>query len=197
MKVMSTSLQAVSPFNYAAFGDVSGVNFRPEDNGMAAWTYDPLLGVANPTTAPISQTVYMVKLKIVRNVTVSNIVCNILTAGATFTSSSAALYDNNGNKLQETASQNAVWNSTGIKTMAITSQALTVGQYVHVAFRATATTMPRWGGVIPASDMGNVGLGSTDLRFASGPTGQTAMPSSITMSSRSNYSSTYIWAGLS
>lgn len=196
MKVVSSTLQATSPFNSSVY-DVSGPNFRPDDNGMAAWTYDPLYPIANPSTAPISQTVYTVKLKVNRSVTVSNILCNVGTAGATFTSSSAALYNNSGAKMAETASQNAVWNSTGIKTMAITSQALTPGYYL-VAFRATASTMPRWAGLVnPLNDMGNVGLGSTDLRFASGPTAQTSMPASITLGSRSNYSSTYIWAGLS
>jgi hypothetical protein len=178
--------------------DLKAPDFLPADNGMLAWNFDPMEGVTNPTTGPVSQTVYTLKVKIPKDMTVSNIVVAVTAAGVTFTSSSAALYNaSTGAKIVETASMNAVWNSTGIKTMAIAATALTAG-YVIVAIRATATTPPKFGGVnAPSVDLGNVGLGASDLRFASGPTSQTSLPSSITLSSRSNYSTSYPWVGLS
>lgn len=193
MKSVS-ELLLYSPYN-GNTGDPHGSVFEPGDNGLMAHTFPVTDMLANTTFfTTVTSTLYMAKLKLDRPATPANIVIAVQTAGLTYTSSDVALFNNTGTRLAVSASQNAVFTSTGIKTIAISPGALTPGYY-HVAIRQTATTPAKFWGFAPSIDLGNAGLGASDARWAS-VASQTTMPSSVTMSSRVA-STNYTWAALS
>lgn len=171
--------------------------WTPGVNGLMAATCDPLLVPQNVTLfTTVTSTIYMAKLLIPRAVSPSNVVICVASAGGTFTSADAAVFNNSGTRLAVSGSLTGVLNSTGIKTIACAPGALAAGQYVHVAVRQTATTPAKLLGFVGNPfDMANAGLGASDARFAT-VASQTSMPSTITMGSRST-SLNCFWAALS
>lgn len=167
---------------------VNDATFTPADHGLLSWNYDPAMCGAG-STGSTAGTVYLMKIKIVnRSTVVTNILMSVTAAGATLTAGQnfAGLYSSSGTLLSATADQSAVWNSTGLKTMALSApQTLAVGTY-YVAFVSNGTTPPSFmrGADISASGV-NAGLTVSTGRFLTGPTAQTSLPASITMGSNS------------
>jgi hypothetical protein len=115
----------------------------PADHGLLAWTADPAL--ANSTYA-VSASGYLAgaALKLDQAATVSNVVYQITTAGATFTTARnyIGIWNAANTLIASTADQATNWNSTGIKTTPLTSSvSLAVGTY-YVGYITTATTLP-------------------------------------------------------
>lgn len=172
--------------------------FTPADHGLAAWTHDPasLRSTSNATT---SGTVYLCKVKIVnRSTVVSNVIVGVEALGSGLTSGQCfvGLYSSSGTRLAISADQSANWTSTGLKTIALTAaQTLAVGSY-YVAILAVGTTPPQFAMGAGGATTVSAGLTAATARFLTGPTAQTSLPSSITLSSQTITSGAR-WAALS
>ncbi|MFF0736884.1 glycosyl hydrolase family 28-related protein [Streptomyces chartreusis] len=207
-KTTSTVLRDITTFNTGnampdgllqyPLSTVNDATFTPADHGLVAWTHDPatLRSASNATT---SGTVYLCKVKVVnRSTLVSNVIVGIEAAGVTLTSGQCfvGLYNSSGTRLAVSADQSGNWTSTGLKTIALTAaQTLAVGSY-YVAILAVGTTPPQFAMGAGGATTASAGLTASTARFLTGPTGQTSLPSSITLSSQTVTSGAR-WAALS
>lgn len=167
-------------------------DYLAKDFGFLAWTGDLWILSAGQILTGNGVT-HVVKLKVPRALpTVTNIVAIVQTAGATLTASNcwAALYDNSKNKIGVTADQSGVWNSTGIKTMALTSGPFALPAGVcYVVFAATGTTLPKFLGGGLGGTLVNLGLSAANSRFATEATAVTTLgtwPATLSTFSQTN-----------
>jgi len=178
-------------------GSGAGTN-GPNDQNLKGWAYDPV--AAGATTAPTAGTPILIKVKAVVSGTVNNIELYVgSTVGSGFTSSAsfAALYDMSGNRLAQTADLATTLNSSGTKTIPLTSSvAVNAGTSYYVWIVINATTMP----ILPkgTANIGafNQGLAPGTYRFATLGTSITSPPATITLTSSAALSISY-WAAIS
>lgn len=169
----------------------------PGDQGLTAWTYDPSL--ASQTQALTNGTQYFAKLHVRADVTISKIYWCVAGTPTTATSSQnkVGLYSSAGTLLQNTDVTSDL-TTTGVKTTTITSQALTAGTFVWVAFlfncSSGSVTFPNGSNATGGQSLPNVGLSASTYRYAINGTSKTALDSSITPASNSLGLS--IWAGM-
>lgn len=177
---------------------VNNPTFAPADHNLITWTQDPAtIADAFPLSTGV---VYLSKVKIVnRSTVVSNILYGVTTAGTSLTSGQnfVGLYNSSGTRLAVSADQTTNFGSQGLKTAALTAaQTLAVGDY-YVAFLSVGTgTQPSVAASGGVSSAINAGLTTATSRFLTSGTGQTALPSSITLSSGSQNTGSR-WAALS
>lgn len=119
-------------------------SFDPTDFGWLAWNYPPF-SANTSATAGVAGTVYVARLPVPVSGNISNLYVAVGTPGAAMVAGQnfAALYSSTGALLQTTADQSAVWNSSGLKTMAIPTTPIT-SAFVYFAWFANAGTMPRF-----------------------------------------------------
>lgn len=178
--------------------NVNDATFTPADHGLVAWTHDPatLRSASNATT---SGTVYLCKVKVVnRSSVATNVIVGIEAAGVTLTAgqSFVGLYNSSGTLLSASADQSGNWTSTGLKTIALGApQTLAVGSY-YVAILSVGATPPQFAMGAGGATTVSAGLTAGTARFLTGPTGQTSLPASITLSSQTITSGAR-WAALS
>lgn len=170
--------------------------FQPSDQSHVAWAFDPGLGFDGVNTAMATAgRLYVVRVPIRVPVVVSNILLYITGIGVTLTSGQckAALYDPSGTLLQTTADQSTSWNSTGLKTMAITATSLSPG--IHdVAWWFNGTTGPAPLRGASQSFINDI-VGAGTPRMSLADTGRTTTaPSTLGTRTATN---TIYWAGLS
>jgi hypothetical protein len=170
--------------------------FSPGDHGLIAWTNPAPL--ANDTGQPASGGVRLVKLTLKRAATISNIWLTITVAGATLTAAQnfVGLYTSAGTRVALSADQASNWTSIGTKSIALTaSYSAAAGDY-FVAILSNGTTIPTFSASSSGTNPSNVNLTGATLRFANGPSAQTTLPSSITMSSNVAAAAAY-WVAVS
>lgn len=180
----------------AASGNALG-QFTPASHAMLAWSYDPALIVNSHATS--NGNVYWIKMPIAADGTISNILYYVSVVATTPVTSQnfAALYSSSG-ALITSADIGSGTTSTGLKTVAITPQAVTAGSFVWVALLFNAATAPnigRMGGTANIASVVNAGLLTSQSRYAIASTSQTTLPSSITPSGISLGNP--IWAAVS
>lgn len=205
----STVLKDITAFNTGnampagllryPLSDVNDVEFNPTDHGLISWTANPGTASGSGFQLGLGQ-VYLSKIKIVNRATVvSNILYNVSTAGTALTAGQnfVGLYDASGARLALSADQTTNFGSTGAKTAALTSAvSLSVGYY-YVAFLANgAGTIPNVSGSAGNSGLTNINLSTATARSLNTTTGNTALPTSITLGSQS-VNIAVRWAGLS
>lgn len=145
-------------------------DFGPEDHGFLSWSFDPALGIGS--LAATAGQIQLVKLKLPGGpVTITNLHLYIATSGATLTASQcyAMLYGPTGVLLSQTAQQATLWQSSGLKTMALTAAQVLNSGYCYVGFYSNGTTQPAFlrGTSISGS---NTNLSAPNFRFATGAT---------------------------
>ena len=183
-------------FNNPAAELVEGaaLTFAAVDHGLQAWTFDPSNATGTYTLAT-GGTVYVVALK-VNPRPISNIVVAVTTGGGTLTANQclAGLYQN-GALLASTADQSGVWNSTGVKTMALANSVTPLGGLVYAAFVFNGTTGPTLAAGAGAQGVNNVALSAATSRYGTANTSvTTALPTTLgTVSALSQAP----WVGLS
>jgi hypothetical protein len=172
---------------------------QPRNHGLVAWTADP--ADAGSAQALTNGTLYLSALYVARSVSVSNIYWHVPTAAGagTATENWVGLYSSAGTLLQSTGVDASV-TSTGLKTTAITAQALTPGLY-WVGFLFNCSGSPSQVSLKSQSDTNptllNVGLTAATARFALAGTALTAL-ANITPSSNNIASGALpIWAAVS
>lgn len=179
---------------------VNNPAFTANDHGLLSWTQDP--GTLTATTTLTSGVLYLSKIKIVNRATVvTNLLTSIATAGAGLTASQnfMGLYNSSGTLLSGTAELSGVFNSTGLKTIALTTpQTLAVGTY-YIAWLTNATTtqvtLSAGGNSSTAAAVLSAGLGLTASRSLSYGTTQTALPANVALGS-AGQSALVRWAAL-
>jgi hypothetical protein len=173
-------------------------NFQATDQGLVAWSFDPVAIAAGFTLTPAG-TLFTVKVhnQVAQNVT--NIIVDLTTAGGTLTSGQcfAALFQGVGGALLgTTADQSGAWaGATGVKTMAISGGpvAAAAGDLI-IGFWYNGTTGPSFGRGTQ-NPTANVGLAAAQSRFGTANTGlTTTAPGTLGTIAALTAS---IWAGLS
>lgn len=178
--------------------DNGGADFTPADHAMLLWTADP--GVISGSGFQLALgRVYLSKIKVNAPVTVSNMHYHVETAGTSLTAGQCfvGLYDSSGNRVAVSSDQATAMASTGAKTAAFTaSAALSVGYY-YAAFLANgAGTVPNVSGGSGNSGVASNNLSTAASRSLNTGTGNTSLPTAITMASQS-VNIAIRWAGLS
>jgi len=201
----SNSYSSVALTNVNAYS-VNGVPmpgnvFHPSDQNLIAWSYDPALPT-NSTALSTSGVVHLVKVVLRYAATITNVLYQINTIGSGLTASEsfAGIYDSTGTLRGTSASQSTAWAATtGLYTTALTASYSAPAGVYFVAFVCNGTTGPalaRLNGLAGASSTINAGLTAANYRFAINGTGNTTLPSSITLSSNTQEGVSY-WAALS
>jgi hypothetical protein len=168
----------------------------PEDQGLLGWSIDPAVCSANlaPSGAGVLQ---LMRLKIPKATTITNMLVNVTVIGATLTNSYIALYNAAGTQLGASADQSSVWTSTGVKTTTLTSPvAVTAGTYYAAILVGSAATLPQFRGGSGTSGTANAGITAAPFRTGTISSGLTAPPASFTPSSMSTNNFPF-WVGLS
>lgn len=149
--------------NTAANGYVSrnpsGI-WTPSDAGLLLSTFEPER--ASSTFQPAAGFIYLFWVKVPSTVRLTNLLIQVTTAGATLTSGQCllGLYDAAGNLRAATATQHTAWQTTGLKTAALTAQGSYTldtpgrnGLFYRIAVLANGTTRPVFA-ALPASPIG-------------------------------------------
>lgn len=168
-----------------------------QSNGLITWNFDP--NVINSNYPVASGTINLHKIYLPTTATVSNVLVAVQAAGSGLTSGDnlIGLYNAAGTRVAVTADQTTTWGSTGVKTAAFTSSFTPAAPGVYfVAVLSVGTTPVTLYGSPGSGAVYNANTTGATLVHATGPTGQTTMPATITMSGLTS-SSLSIWAGLS
>lgn len=144
---------------------------QPADHGFIAWNFDPATCVSGTTGITAAGTAQVMRLYIPQATTISNLYVWVGTAGGTLTNTYMALYQN-GTKLQQTADMSTAFQTSGLKTGSITSQAVVAGSIEIVLWVGSATSLPQLARGI-ALGIANANLSAANSRFATADTGLT------------------------
>jgi len=198
-----------SQYGVAVFMDTSGnvtslKNPDPTaaDSGLIAWSFDP--AAAASTFLTTAGVVYLSKVIVTQQQTLTNGLVEVSTAGGTLTASEnyLALFNSTGTQIAISADQSTAFASAGLITAAWASPVVSAAPgayYVGVLCNGgTAITLASGSALKPGGvSIGNAGLATATGRFLSSGTSQTAMPQSVTLGSASGNLAATIWAAIS
>lgn len=164
-------------------------DYNASGAGIKAWAGSP----GNCTSGALTfGRIQLNKVWLRAAATLSTVHLNIAVAGAGLTSSQnfVALYDSSGNQVAISADQTTAWGTTGIKDTALVTPyaAAAGGYYVAVLSNGSTTAPSLTAHRTSGSAMINYGLTLATARTLQTGTGNTSMPSSITLGSQ-NFSS--------
>jgi hypothetical protein len=180
----------------AALAMLADTGYTAGDYGFKAMSWDPMHSQNSGTALTPAGTIFGTRIRIPYAMTLTNLYWHIVTAGGTLTTGQcfAALYQGNA-LLQTTADQAAAWGSTGLKQMAITSQAVTAG-FVDVVFFYNGTTGPSPMRAVNTLADQNTNLTTTAIRGFTADTGRTTtMPA--TLAAKASNPAITAWAAVS
>ena len=150
--------------------------------GFISWNYDS--ESQSGGNALTLGTVFLHKIYIPAGAVINNLGMNVTTAGSALTYARAGLYSAAGTQLGISVDQTTLWNSTGFKVNALTAPVnISTAGFYYVAQLNTGTTAAQMSSTPGTSNAFNANTTGATLRHATGPTGQTSLPASITMSS--------------
>ncbi|CAM5331011.1 hypothetical protein [Streptomyces aurantiogriseus] len=184
---------------YLAFEDSWGNQWGPADQGLKAWSFDPSLAVN--VSAPVGGSVYLIRVKLRKATTISKVVMFTVAAGSGLTANQnyAGLYTASGTRVGITANQSSAWTTANnTLSMSLTSAYSAAAGDYYVAFVSNGSTRP---GFVCGTELGatrtagNANLSSGGYRYCIGATGQTSLPSSISIASATPDANAY-WVGL-
>lgn len=194
MTVLAMLAAGQAPDGTAVTIGAGGATWGPANQGLITWAYDPATNLV-AGSALIAGSMVLIQMVIPATTTVHNIIMTVMTAGAGLTAGQcfACLYQNN-TLLGATADQSAVWTSAGTTTMALTSPVTVTAGTVYAGAWFNGTTSPLFARG-SASSADNIGLPSTNPRFAAGPVGlTTTAPATLPTLSPA---AAAVWAALS
>lgn len=182
------------------------VSDAPSRHGFIDWNYDPIMTGSAAGQALTTGTIYLVKMTPQIGGVVSNIVVAIGSTAPAGTLTSGqnlmAVYDSAGNRLGITSDQTTAWATSGVKSCALTAPiTLAGGKDYYVA--ALTVSGAGTGAAFVRNNAGavttpNAGFSSTSAyRFATNGTAQTALPSTLTLSSNSGSGAQPLWVAFS
>ena len=172
-------------------------NPSPQDQGMRAWSYDPVLQAAS--SVPAAGVLYLIKIPVYTPGPVASILVEVVTVGSGLTASQnfAGLYSPGGALIGKTADQSPAWTSSGMRRMTLAGGPFYLSQgWAYVALLANGTTRPAFGrATAQGASAVNGGLSVAAARYATNSAGHASLPASITMTGNV-LSSTAFWAAL-
>lgn len=166
--------------SFALNTELSTESSEPSEQSLLAWAYDAALA-SNGTVVATAGTVHFVKLKVKAPVTVKNLLIQVTTGGGKLTVGQcfAALFSEAGALLSTTADQAANWQTTGLKTMALSVAQEVPAGHVYVAFFYNGETAPAFARGA-ATAVVNAGVSGTNSRFGTANAGRTTeMPAKL------------------
>ena len=180
----------------ASYGNV----WTPSDHGLTAWSFDPACCSTTGTTLSAGF-IYLLEVVLRKAATISKVNAVIGAAGSGLTSGQclAGLYDSSGNRVAITADMSTTWASTGSKAMPLTSSYSAAAGRYYVALLFNGTTSPTFacGSTLGANfTPGNANLGAGSYRFCRSASGQTSLPTSVTLSGYTPDANN-VWVGTS
>lgn len=172
------------------------------DSGLLAWSFDPT--IATQTFLTTAGVLYLSRVVLTGQQTITNGLVGLTTAGGTLTSGQnfLALYNSSGTRIAVSADQTTAFATAGLITAAWTtpvSNAAPGIYYVGVLCNGgTAVTLASGTTLKPGNvSLGNAGLTTATSRYLTSGTSQTATPSSVTLGSASGNIAATIWAAIS
>ncbi len=175
---------------------IKNSTWTEDDHNLKAMSYDPMM--ASASAPGIAGTLYLIRIKIRKSRSVSNILMNVNAAGVTLTvgQNFAGLWRADGTLIAITGDQSANWQSTGLKTMSIGGPFnLVAGSDVYAGQWSNGATLPAFSRTTNISSLDNVGLNAPNLRTCTANVGLTTIPPDPIGAQVS--SGTTQWAGLS
>lgn len=192
------SVSATPGWNVITHADLPSLDnvWWPSDQNLIAWTFDPSEAGGNslPGVGVIQLSAIILRTaKTITNVLLTVAATGTLTSNQNF----AGLYTSAGTLVGVTADQTAAWGSTGLKTMALTSQYSAAAGVYWVGFvvNGTACQFARGSAVTGGNTLFNTGLTVSTARYATNGSAQTSL-SSITPASNA-FGGMSWWAGVS
>ena len=168
----------------------------PSDVGLAAANGDPRSAGAILTM--IAGTIYLVRVNIWQAVTFSKVfvVVNTGSAGASG-GNFIGIYSSAGTQLNVSSDFGTALGTPGPQPVTVGSTSVAAGSFFDVAMVVNAgSSQPHlYGYGMPAADI-NFGQALASLQFAVNGTGQTVLPSSLTLGSSTNAGALPFWVGL-
>jgi hypothetical protein len=153
-------------------------------NGFTARNMDP--NYANINNLCVTTVINLHRIYIPTTVTTTTVFLYVSVIGATLTAAQnlVGLYNAAGTRVAVTADQSANWTSTGLKTISWSSSfAVPSPGVYYVAILSNGTTPATFAGSGGFSGLYNANTTGASLVHAETASGQTTMPSSVTMSS--------------
>jgi hypothetical protein len=177
--------------------DLAQHQWGPNEQGYAAWTFDPVFGgtgAAQPSSGQIK--LYRVRSQITTSVSHIDVVVQTAGSGLTSGQNLLGVYDDSGNRLGVSGDMTTAFGSTGVATGTMTAFNVTAGQILRLAILMVGTTIPHIAelGEPATIAMTNINLSTANARGIFF-TGQTSMPTTLTYSSAS-VGSAFMWMGL-
>lgn len=172
---------------------------NPGDLGYLTWNFPSWHAIAFTGTAPASGTVVMMRLpQLTRAVTVNGTYLYRASAASGLTGAYTGLYTSAGTQVAVSANTSGAWGAIGVQQTAFTAPyAAAAGAQLYVAMLFVGTTPPQIAAAQNANHQSLINGATTAATavWATGPTGQTTLPASITMASRTPHTTSH-WAGL-
>jgi hypothetical protein len=176
--------------------------FWPVNHSYISWSFDP--SACSNTKALTAGQIQFVRLKVPSACNISNIILAIANTASGLSNSYVALYQSNA-LLVQSADQSAAWaTGAGVRTIAITPQAVTAGDIIVAIWVGAGSTLPSLqAGSVASGALVNVGftspgLNSASSRYMSGGSGVTTPPAAnLTSSGYTFANSNAIWCAVS
>lgn len=126
------------------FSNLSTIGFQPSDHSLKAWSFDPSGSIGG--AASTAGVLYAIKVPLRQAETITAIIHNVTTAGATLTAGQnlIGLYNNAGTLVAQTGDQSGNWTSIGTKTANLTTPYVATAGYYFVGFLTNGTTPPQF-----------------------------------------------------
>lgn len=175
----------------------NAATFPPQSHGFLAWSMDA--NMVTNATAPTNGVVQMTRFDINRPVVITNMHEALVAAGAGVSNTFLGIYDSTGTLLRQTADASTAYQSADLKTVPLTSTlSIAAGTYYFARLVGAGSSITLLRGVQSANLVNaiNANLTVSNGRVTNFGSGLTALPSSITLSSRT-FGSTGFWCAIS
>lgn len=169
-------------------------NPHPVVNNLLGWGFPP--NSASGTAHMTEGTVYLQKFYLNKPSTLSSLMFSVTNAANAPTAAYGGLYSTEGTRLAVSANSPATFTTTGGKTLSFASPYVADTGYYYTALMVAAGpgNGPDLSASTASSAVTNINLTGATLRYCTGPTGQTTLPTTITMSS--NLAAVGLWTGV-
>jgi hypothetical protein len=168
-------------------------------NNLAAETYDAVLKTL-AQSAMTAGVLYVARLFVPQERTLSTIWYSLATSGATLTAGQnlIGVYDATGALIAQTGDQSTNFAAAaGDKSAALTAPVtVPAGSYLHIGVLWNGTTSPQFRGINGTSFPNTALTAAAQSRYATGGTGQTALPSTLPTLTAINAANSAPWFGI-
>jgi hypothetical protein len=186
------------PLN-TALSKLAQSTVMPDDMGFKTWNFPPQHAIAYTSTQPTAGSVVMMRLpRITQAETITGVTLYRAVIASGLTGAYVALYNSSGTQLAVSANVSGTFGALGMQSTNFTAPYnASAGVDLFAAMLFVGTTPPGIAAAQIVNNQSNLnGLnGVSTAHWAIGATGQTTMPASVTMGSRTT---TLIghWVGL-